>query len=362
MLGVVLVWLAGSWVAVELLKHVGATVFQPFRMATFGRGLVIVCAGGYVVSLWKRGEWMARLRSALIPLGLASDWLFVVVVCVEVCVVILEKIGGQFRIETHPKFQLVRQALFIGLIGYGCLYLSRHDTERGDRPLLALITVCLIASTVTAWRSWQVSGRSWTWTPRRLRWALAVCWAVPVGGLVAGMIPIDHALGRHEGVRELVARCRFAAVPIDEVEVLAVWCRDNTPESARFIGPPGPKGFRLWSHRSLAFNRAGSPYHAEGLNDWFERFADHVDFHGTPAEFVRAYLDGRHRLEARYDAMTDAQREALAVRQGADHVIAQRPATDAKEETHLTAPLELLHVEGKYAVYRVRSETVTHRH
>ena len=38
MLGVVLFWLACSWVAVEGLRHVGATVFQPFRMATFARG------------------------------------------------------------------------------------------------------------------------------------------------------------------------------------------------------------------------------------------------------------------------------------------------------------------------------------
>ena len=59
-----------------------------------------------------------------------------------------------------------------------------------------------------------------------------------------------------------------------------VWCREHTPADARFIGPPGPKTFRLWSLRSLAFNRAGSPYHAAGLADWAARFRDHVGFDG----------------------------------------------------------------------------------
>ena len=41
-----------------------------------------------------------------------------------------------------------------------------------------------------------------------------------------------------------------------------------------------------------------------------------------PSEFVRQYVAGRHRLEARYDALGDAELAALAMRQGADHVIA----------------------------------------
>ena len=111
-------------------------------------------------------------------------------------------------------------------------------------------------------------------------------------------------------------------MPIDDMERLGQWCREHTPVDARFVGPPGPKTFRLWSRRSLAFNRAGSPYHAAGLADWFARFQDHVDLHVPPAEFVRRYMSGRHRLEARYDAMGADRLAALALRQGADHVIA----------------------------------------
>jgi hypothetical protein len=350
LLGVVLFWLACSWVAVEVFRHVGATVFQPFRMATFARGLALICAVGHVLALWDRGGWIARLRAAMIPLGLVGDWLLVVVVCVEVASTVAERLG--------PSFVRV---VFVGALAFGCLYLSRHDTERGDRPLLGLIAVSLAASGVAAWRDRRASRFTWTWTPRRWRWAMAAAWATPIAALAAGMVPGDRTIAASPVVRALVARCRFAAVPIGDMEVLASWCRENTPPGARFIGPPGPKEFRLWSRRSLAFNRAGSPYHAEGIDDWYRRFADHVDFHGTAAEFVQAYLSGRHRLEARYDAMTDADRAALASRQGADHVVALRPTADDHDPD---GPLELLHAEGKYAVYRVRSESavVAHRH
>ena len=133
-----------------------------------------------------------------------------------------------------------------------------------------------------------------------------------------------------------------------------------------FVGPPGPKTFRLWARRSVAFNRAASPYHAEGLADWFARFQDHVDFHATPAEFVSAYLADRHRFEARYQALSDAQRAALAVRQGASYVVAAAPAPIddalAGDQSMPAPPLELLHVEGRYAVYRVSATELVHRH
>ena len=141
-------------------------------------------------------------------------------------------------------------------------------------------------------------------------------------------------------------------MPVDDVERLAVWCREHTPAGARFVGPPGPKTFRLWSLRSLAFNRAASPYHAAGLADWFARYAEHVAYHGTPGAFVRAYQADRHGLERRYHELTDAARAALAVRQGATHVVAAAPSRGTRPDPN--SPLEWLHSEGRYAVYRVR--------
>jgi hypothetical protein len=190
---------------------------------------------------------------------------------------------------------------------------------------------------------------------------VALAWIIPLAAMLAAAVPLDHPASRHPLVCGLINRCRFAAVPADDIERLGLWCRDHTPRSARFIGPPGPKTFRLWSRRSLAFNRAASPYHADGLADWFARFQDHVDFHGSPAEFVRAYVNNRHGFEARYQALTDAGRAALAVRQGATYVIAAAPGDGEQGVTSSPRPLELLHVEGRYAVYRVNPALLAHR-
>jgi hypothetical protein len=194
--------------------------------------------------------------------------------------------------------------------------------------------------------------------------ALVLAWLIPLAALLAAVFPLDHAASRHPLIRGLISRCRFGAVPADDIERLGLWCRDHTPSAARFIGPPGPKTFRLWSLRSLAFNRAASPYHADGLADWFARFQDHVDFHGTPEKFVRSYVGNRHGFEARYLAQSDAELAALALRQGATYVVAAAPRDRNEIAPPIPpspGPLDLLHVEGHYAVYRVNSELLVQR-
>ncbi len=190
--------------------------------------------------------------------------------------------------------------------------------------------------------------RPMDWSTRRVAYLTAASWLVPAAALVANLVPEAAFPGGRALHQALIRRCRFGEVPVDDLERLAIWCRDNTPKDARFIGPPGPKTFRLWSRRSLAFNRAGSPYHAAGLADWSSRFRDHVGFEGTNAELVRAYLHDRHGLERRYDRLSAAQKAALATRQGARYVIAAAPEQDPAD-----TPLRRLHSEGRFAVYRV---------
>ena len=197
------------------------------------------------------------------------------------------------------------------------------------------------------------------------RWStvLAAAWLIPLASLLAAAVPPEHAASRHSLVRGLINRCRFAAVPADDIERLGLWCRAHTPAAARLIGPPGPKTLRLWSRRSVAFNRAASPYHAVGLADWFAQFQDHVQFHGSTAEFVQAYVGDRHGFEARYLALSARDQAALAVRQGATHVVAAAPGERDRDDgsSSSAGPLELLHVEGVYAVYRVKPELLVQR-
>ncbi len=361
MVGIILVGLGIAWYAIEIRHMVRVTIFQPFRAGTVARGLALILIVGRVVNLWHGGSRLGRMRATVLAAGFLGDWLLVVASAAELAVSVIEMMQRTVARRAIPKGAPV--LTYFGAIAYGLNFLAHHDTESGHVPLLVALCVGWLAGSV-AWRrivADDIHLRSWP----RLRCAaiLGVAWLLPMSSLLIALIPPDHPAASHALVRGLVDRCRFYPVPLDDIERLAVWCRDHTPASARFIGPPGPKTFRLWSRRSLAFNRSGSPYHGAGLSDWFARFADHVDFRGTPAEFVRAYVAHRHEFEARYQAMSDSRRAALAVRQGADHVIAEAPGpSDSHLSNGMAEPLELLHVEGRYAVYRVNPSAMVQHH
>jgi hypothetical protein len=351
-----------AWNAIESLHLVRLTVFQPFRMATVARGIALVVVSGRIVGLWRTGEWLARMRAVLLSIAVTGDWLMVVITIAELAVSAAG--AARARFTSHPLGRAIDTAVFVGALAMGLNFLGHHDTEYGHLPLLAAIGTGVLAGIPRFMRS---LGRSLqiplNWTPRRRRAILVFAWAIPIAAFLAAAIPVDWSIARSPVVRGLIGRCRFLAVPTDDVERLAIWCRDHTPVTARFIGPPGPKTFRLWSQRSLAFNRSASPYHAAGLSDWFARFQDHVGFHGPAKDFVQGYVADRHGFESRYDRLSDAERAALAVRQGAEYVVTQalRRTNGEGNAPESESPLELLHVEGRYAVYRLRSGQLAQR-
>jgi hypothetical protein len=361
-LGTILIGLGAAWYAIEVRRSVQITILQPFRMATVVRGICIVVVSDRIARLWRSGGILDRARAAILTAGCLGDWLLVVVACVELAVstfeAIRQKTGGRWI--PHAVDKLV----FGAMLALGLKFLAHHDTESGHGPLLAALGLGITAGT----GFWRHGSLSRLWPPdegkthRRRAVAFGVAWICPTLALLAALIPPQHPASRLAAVRGLVDRCRFYPFPLDDIERLALWCRDHTSPRTRFIGPPGPKTFRLWARRSLAFNRSGSPYHGAGLADWFARFADHVDYHGTPEEFVHAYVGHRHEFEARYQSLSDAQRAALATRQGAEYVIAESPnETDDRHARSTASPLELIHVEGRYAVYRVNPSALVHR-
>ena len=269
MLAVVLAWLALAWVAIEVVHDPRMTIFQPFRMATVARGLALVLIAGRLVDLWSHGGWFHRTRAVLIGVALAGDWMFVVVTLAELGATLVERAGER-----------AGQLVYGGLMAWGLFFLSRHDTESGHWPILLVLIGSLFVRALGSDR-WAMPTLQ-NLIAARPALVLAVAWIVPTLALLTGGLAADSPLTRTAFARGLIARCRFTAVPIDDFERLGVWCRDHTPPGARFIGPPGPKTFRLWSRRSLAFNRSGSPYQAAGLADWFARFQDHVDLHVPP--------------------------------------------------------------------------------
>ena len=362
MLAAILIGLGLAWYAIEVQHWVQVTIFQPYRMSTVARGIALILIAGRLCRLWQTGRRLDRLRATVLALGFLGDWLLVVTTLAELVASAIDSLRR--RLPLAPVVTMMPWLAYLVTIGLGLNFLGHHDTEYGHVPLVIAVALGigtgiptprnrLLSSVLAA----QATGRT-----RRAATVVGLAWFVPGLALVASLIPPQNPVARSAIVRGLVNRCRFYPMPLDDIERLALWCRDHTPATSRFIAPPGPKTFRLWSRRNLAFSRSGSPYLGSGLSDWFARFQDHVDFRGTPEAFVRAYRDHRHEFEARYDALSDLQRAALARRQGAGYIIARspgKPGAGAKKDP--SNPLELLHVEGFYAVYGLTPSTLVQR-
>lgn len=320
LLAIVLAALAAAWVAIEVFHSARVTLFQPFRMATVARGLAIVFVAGHAIALWRRGDGVSRMRALALAAGLTGDWSAIIAISAELLALACERVRVSKRIVA---------AIWPAALALGSWHLFRHDTEQGQWRLL----LALAAPLTTA-------GLRVGFAPRRKRlWlaiALAASWLLPVIACLSSSFP---------------ERWRFNETPKNDEERLAIWCREHTRRDSLFIGPPGMKTFRLWSRRAIAFNRSGSPYHAQGVADWARRFQEHTGFQGSLNAFIDAYLNDHRALERRYDAFDDVQLAELARRQKAQYAIASQPLTLSG-----ASPLVLVHKEGRSALYRLRGE------
>ncbi len=310
----ILIGLGASWYAIEILEMPSAILFQPFRMATVVRGLALVLIAGRIVHLLESGGVWERGRAFLLIAGLTGDWSFVVAASVE--------LAWSLGMRLPPRTLHLAKAASALTFVFGVWRLSRHDTESGHWRLLAAVVCAVVVQIAWPFVRRRFERRRESADPSisrgsRVALVLFLCWAAPlIGWLVPRLEVLEYSSWGGRFVEACVSQWRFDERPRDDTERLALWCRDYTPRDAVFIGPPGQKTFRLWSKRSLAFNRAGSPYHAEALADWFNRFKDHVGFDGSSREFAQAYLRDRQKLERQYDLLNDQKLHDLAKRQG----------------------------------------------
>ena len=115
------------------------TVFQPFRMATVLRGIALVFIAGRLVTLWRSEGWLGRVRAIVIAAALTGDWLFVVVTLAETAAAAVEAISTRLRQGEQRSF--VDAAVFIAVLAPGLSFLGHHDTEYGNRTLVAALGV-----------------------------------------------------------------------------------------------------------------------------------------------------------------------------------------------------------------------------
>ena len=141
-LAVTLIGLGVAWCAIEVFHMVRVTVFQPFRMATLVRGIALVFVAGRLVALWRRGDWLARLRAILIAVAFTGDWLLVVVCLAELAVSAAEAIRG--RLPWCAGWRFVDALVLVAMLALGLNFLGHHDTEYGHIPLLATLAFGLV--------------------------------------------------------------------------------------------------------------------------------------------------------------------------------------------------------------------------
>ena len=357
LLGVVLgLFLLASWVAVVVMEDLKATLFQPFRMATAARVWALVLIACHVAGLWNRRTAWGRVRAVLIAAGLTGDWRLVTVTLAESAAWLTERVRGD-RSLVAPGWA---EAFWLGVLGGGLLHLLHHDTRNGASILGGTLVVWMGVEALIR-RHTQRIDRESTKEKSLPRWEplsairprpgvwLGLAWLVP--GAAWCLQVVTPASDRADWPIALTARWRFLERPIDDEERLAWWCRTHLPAEARLVTPPGPKSIRLWSQRSVVFNRAGGPYHARGLAEWAERFRLHVGFEGDLQTFAAAYLNNRVALESRYDKLTDRQLADLARKFNATHVW-----TRTNAQATADSPLILLKTIGRHRVYRVRED------
>ena len=295
--------------AVERLHHLRLTLFQPFRMATIARGLCLVLVSGHWSAPLAQGIGQRVARAVLLAVGLAGDWTLVVVTAFElVC-----GADGMANSASEPDSSRPGRRGF-PCWAMACYFLSRHDTESGHLPLLVALIVTPILCRSDA------SGRSPTGLPPA-RAADRVCVGRAHAGVAGERRSGDSGLARFLVARASSERCRFAEVPPDDVERLAVWCRTHPPARCPVHRAARSEDVPALVAPEPGVQPGGEPLPRRGLADWSRGSATTSGFEGSPRS---SSGPTSQTATASRGAMTHSipdARAALAVRQGAQYVI-----------------------------------------
>ncbi len=256
-LATILVGLSAAWYVIEFRHHVRVTIFQPFRMATLARGIALVMLAGRLVALWRRGDALARMRAILLPVALTGDWLLVVTTAAELAVSATESI--RILLPRRRTWSVVDWTVWLLMIAAGLNFLGHHDTEYGHIPLLATLGLGLAVVFIERARKRGYFLRwSLDWTPRRLRGRSGGLDRSRRGalrrGAAARLLRLPVVLSAGMGPDQSLP---VLAVPLDDIERLAVWCREHTPQAPGSSDRPVPR--RSASGRDGAWPSTGRP-------------------------------------------------------------------------------------------------------
>lgn len=286
--------------AIEFFHDINITLAQPFRLATPLRGLMLVLILPTIVRSLQSCELLQWCRTAALILSLRNDMSLSVMLLMEFLSILLDCLTNKFT--TYNLSNLNKLVLIISQMA-GCVWLFKHDPKQGQQLILGgYLLGCIgyffyqynksiFIRINSIMHSMKIQKR------KQLRIAF-YAWAAPLLAVIMGGYDPSGLLWTAE---KIATKWRIYETPISDAEKMGFWIDRNLPRDLLILSPPRDKSLRLWSHRSVVLNVAGSPYQAEALEAWASRLQTLSGFQGNLAEFCSKWPTDRVAFETFYE-------------------------------------------------------------
>ena len=343
----ILIGLFISWPAIEYFHNLNITLAQPWRMATPVRGFLLIILNSIIFEYIKSNRPIIKGRAFSIIFGLRND-------IVTFSLFLLESVNLMIKRtlrDTKPSWQTNISGIFLMTSTfYAILWVYDHDPQHGHYVIIAGYVAGPAVDFIL--RKLQISiddqsGKLYIPTKLQIapRNAIILAWILPAIAIIyCGF----DASGKTIFAQILASKWRIYETPRSDAEKLGAWLHANIAPNAMILSPPRDKSLRLWSHRSVVANVAGSPYQAEELKKWSERIATLSGFSGDIADFAHQWPENRVRFETFYEKATSNEIIAWANQNQANVIVV--PSAE-RFESLATSGWEKAHVEGRLAAW-----------
>jgi hypothetical protein len=306
--------------------------------------LLLWCGGYLFVEIWPSRWWTT---AQAFRLGFIVNWVGFLVIAGAIASV-YEKTLKRYR--AHPLLSS----------GTGAPEKQLHNAASawvtpGSAALEAtLLLVCIASGIILAgrWRLWD----SWLYliVPAITVWLLfylTIKQRTETAVLLISFWLIALAVGRHPeipDIRSVTGRLGPAVTLADTEDptlAVAAYARENTPEDAVFLTPPGFGRFRLTARRSIVVDFKAFPFQDSAIREWKERLDNcygRVESWGFPA--MREMEENYRRID---------ERKILALRRlyNISYAVLRQASPQLHQQTEVDFPI--LYSGNSYRLVKV---------
>lgn len=336
-----------SWPAIEYFHNINITLAQPWRLATAVRGFLLVILNSIIFDQIKSNQPINLCRALSIIFGLRNDMVTFSLIIVEIINFLITKLLKLFKWKwlNHVSSFLYNILTFCGI-----WWVYDNDPQQGHYLIITGYLAGLILSYILRRQQVSINHSSGELSiplclQIRPRNAIAFVWFLPFSSIVC--CGFDYS-GQTKISQILAAKWRVYETPRSDAEKMGFWLNKILPQDAMILSPPRDKSIRLWSHRSIVANVAGSPYQAEELKKWAERISILCGFSGDLANFAGQWPDNRVKFETYYEKASPDQVAVWAKQFQANVIVV--PSSE-RFDSLAASGWEKTHVQGRLAAW-----------